>query len=184
MTIETDCRSGSSAPVWYAVYTRSRAEKKAADELSKKGIECYLPIRKVRKVWGKRSRVVDFPLISCYLFVRVDHRRYYDVLMAQGVMWYVCFNGQPAAIPDQQIRSLQLMEEKMNEQIVVTSEQIGKGDLIEVLNGPLEGFRGEVVRIKGENHFVLRFRALGCCIHVSQEALDFRVIEKSSCPAS
>lgn len=181
MGIETGYRAGLPAPKWYAVYARSRAEKKAADELVKRGIECYLPIRKVRKVWGKRSRVVDFPLLSCYLFVRVDYRRQYDVLMVPGVMWYVCFNGTPTAIPDQQIRSLMLIEEKMNEQMVVTSEQIDKGDLIEVQSGPLKGFRGEVVRIKGESHLVLRFRALGCCIHVSQEAIDFQIIEKFSC---
>ena len=179
MTTETNRRAGLSVPQWYAVYTRSKAEKKAADELLRKGIECYLPIRKVRKTWGKRSRVVDFPLISCYIFVRVDYRRYYDALMVSGVMWYVCFNGQPTTIPDQQIRSLKLIEEKMNEWIVVTSERIDKGDLIEVSEGPLKGFRGEVVRIKGESHFVIRFRTLGCCIHASQDVLDFRVVEKS-----
>lgn len=167
---------------WYAVYTKSRAEKKAADELRGKGIACYLPIKKVRKKWGRHSRVVDFPLISCYLFVQVDHLRYYDVLMTPGVLWYVSFNGEPARIPDRQIESLKVIEAKKNEEMVVTSELIEKGDLIEVVSGALEGIRAEVVRIKGKNHLVLRFRSLGCCVHVSMDVLDFKIIEKISHP--
>ncbi|MEL7587611.1 MAG: UpxY family transcription antiterminator [Prolixibacteraceae bacterium] len=176
MNIQLNTGEGPSALHWYAVYTRSRAEKKAAEDFRRKGIEFYLPIKKVRKVWTTRTRVVDFPLISCYLFVRVDHRRYYDVLMTPGVMWYVCFNGKPAIIPDRQIRSLMVLEKVLNESLVVTSEHIEKDDLIEVLSGPLAGVQGEVVRIKGKSHLVLRFRSLGCCIHVSQEALHFRKV--------
>jgi transcription antitermination factor NusG len=36
----------SSISKWYAVYTRSKAEKKAAEEFCKQEIEHYLPLYK------------------------------------------------------------------------------------------------------------------------------------------
>jgi len=164
---------------WYAVYTKSRYEKKAVEELTGKGIECYLPIKKVKRTWGKQSRIVDFPLISCYIFVRVNRFVYYDVLVANGVMWYVCFNGKPAVIPDYQIQSLKVIEKNYNDQMIVTSERIDKGDLIEVSGGALDGTRAEVVRISGKRKLVLRFHTLGCCIHVDAESIGFKRIEKA-----
>ena len=40
---------------WYAIYTRANGEKKLFDNLLEKNIECYLPIRKVLKVWSDRK---------------------------------------------------------------------------------------------------------------------------------
>lgn len=164
---------------WYAVYTKSRAEKKAADELDQKGIECYLPVKTVKRTWGRISRTVEIPLISCYLFVRVSHKEYYDVLVTGGVLRYVCFDGKPAVIPDAQIDHLKIFMKKENEKVEVTSEHIGKGDLIRVVEGPLRDVEAEVAEVRGKRKLVLRFRTLGCNVHVDLGANRVEVLQKS-----
>ncbi len=54
---------------WYPVYTRSRAEKKAHEELNRKGILSYLPLKKTVKQWSDRKKIVEEPLIKSYLFI-------------------------------------------------------------------------------------------------------------------
>ena len=151
---------------WYALYTRSRMEKKTLRDLELRGVECYLPLKKVRKCWGKQSRTTLHPLIHCYVFVKVSHVEFYDVLMTDGVLWYVCFDGKPAVIPDNQMDNLRLFVEKETESLEVTSERIHKGDLICVTDGPLKGACAEVVEIRGRSRLLLRFNSLGCSIHV------------------
>jgi transcription antitermination factor NusG len=164
---------------WYAVYTKSRAEKKALKELEQKGIECYLPVKTIKRTWGRFSRTVEVPLITCYLFVRVSHREHYDVLMASGVLRYVCFEGKPAEIPDYQIGNLKVFMEKENERVEVTSERIRKGDLIRVVEGPLKDVQAEVVELRGKRRIVLRFHTLGCNIHVDLGANRVIVLQKT-----
>lgn len=167
---------------WYAVYTKSRAEKKALKELEQKGIECYLPLRTIRRRWGKQSRVIEVPLITCYLFVRVSHKEYYDVLVATGVLRYICFEGKPAVIPDHQIGNLKIFMQKESEHVEVTSEHIAKGDLIRVVEGPLREVQAEVVELKGKRRIVLRFSVLGCNIHVDLGANHIEVLKKTGKP--
>lgn len=163
---------------WYAVYTKSRSEKKALQELEQQRIACYLPLRQIKRRWGKQSRTIEVPLISCYVFVRVSHREYYSVLMASGVLRYVCFAGVAAAIPAQQIEHLRLFVERENEAIEVTSEYIGKGDLVRVTEGPLKDVEAEVSEIRGKRRLVLRFKTLGCNVHVDLGTNRIEVLKK------
>jgi len=71
---------------WYAVYTKSRTEKKLTGRLNEKGIESYLPLRKTLKQWSDRKKIVEEPLISSYVFVNIQNSRYYDVLNTQGAV--------------------------------------------------------------------------------------------------
>ena len=91
---------------WYAVYTRSRHEKRLMDLLSEKGIEAYVPMRKVLHQWSDRKKFVEEPIIRSYCFVKVNFKSYYEVLNTHGAVRYVWFTGKPAAIPERQINTL------------------------------------------------------------------------------
>lgn len=151
---------------WHAVYTRSRTEKKAYGELVQKGIESYLPLKVVRKQWAKQYRIVEEPLIRGYIFVRVSNREFIEVLHTTGVLWYVCFEGKPAVIADQQMESLKAFMGIEKNDVEVTSEQIKKGDIVRIISGPLKGLCAEIVDVRGKYRILLRFDNLGCCIHV------------------
>lgn len=150
---------------WYAVYTRSKAEKKVNRELTKKGVETYLPLLREKRQLSDRIKIIERPLLPGYVFVKISNKEYYDVLVTYGAIRYVCFDGKPTPIPDCQIEDLKLFIENRDCKIEVTSEHIGKGDLIKVVNGPLKNVAGEVVEIRGKRRILLRFDSLGYCIH-------------------
>ena len=93
-------------PLWYAVYTRSRSEKSLMELLKEKGIEAYVPLRKVIHQWSDRKRLVEEPLIRSYCFVKVSNKDYYEVLNTQGAVRYIWFSGKAASIPERQIDTL------------------------------------------------------------------------------
>jgi len=94
---------------WFPVYTRSRAEKKAYDELLKKNITCYLPLKKTVKQWSDRKKIVEEPLIKSYLFVYISAKEHAEVLMTNGISRFLYFSGKIASMPDKQIEDLKLL---------------------------------------------------------------------------
>jgi len=163
---------------WYAAYTDSRAEKKVSLELTNKGIDCFLPLKIEKKQWSDRIKVVENPLIRGYIFVKVSNREYYEVLITQGVRRYVCFEGCPTPIPENQIDDLRQFMQCLNTEVEVTSEQITKGTFVRIVSGPLNGVSGEVVEIRGNRSIVLRFKDLGFCVHARLGANKVEVVNK------
>jgi transcription antitermination factor NusG len=140
---------------WYAVYTKSRAEKKLAGKLAEKGIEAYAPVRKVMKQWSDRKKMIEEPLIRSYCFVKVDPGRYQDVLNTPGAVRYVWFSGKPAPIPDRQIDILKAVAGCDIPCEPVTGH-FEPGTRVRVIAGPLQGLEGELVNQAGKNRVIIR----------------------------
>jgi transcription antitermination factor NusG len=97
--------------VWFALQTRYRFEKKVAAQLSSKGMEVFLPLRKENREWSDRQKVVTVPLFPGYAFVRAARSVALRLLVLQtaGVMGFVSFAGTAAVVPPKQIADLQLL---------------------------------------------------------------------------
>ncbi|HWK05478.1 MAG TPA: UpxY family transcription antiterminator [Puia sp.] len=89
---------------WYAVYTKPRWEKKVHGLLEKEGFEAYCPLNRVRKQWSDRVKWVDEPLFRSYVFVRAAGDERTGVRMIKGVVNFVYWLGEPAIIPDKEIK--------------------------------------------------------------------------------
>ena len=153
---------------WYALYVKVRSEKKVKAGLEQRGIECFLPLKTERRKWSDRVKEVQLPLLTGYVFVRVSNKEYFEVLKTNGVVRYVCFEGQAAVIPDHQIESLRIFMEKANTCMEITTEHVRKGTEVRIVEGPLAGVVGEVVEIRGKTRILLRFVSLGYSFHVEQ----------------
>lgn len=140
---------------WYAVYTKPRSEKKLADRLSEQGIEAYLPLRRTLRQWSDRKKMVDEPLISSYVFVRIFQEHYFTVLNTAGAVKYIWFSGKPATIPENQIRALKLILDNDPETDCVAAN-FPKGSCVKVSSGPLKGLTGELQNHAGKNKVVIR----------------------------
>src|SRR5271165_5739728 len=66
-------RVGADADVeeWFAVHTRSRHEKVVAQEVRDHGITTFLPLVREERRWSDRRKVVESPLFTCYVFVKM-----------------------------------------------------------------------------------------------------------------
>ena len=153
-------------PRWYALYTRSRYEKRVHAMLKESGVECYLPLVKAWRIWSDRKKQVEMPLLPSYLFVRTDvgdQHRYYEILNTLGVVRFITFEGRAVAIPDSQIQALQ----RLNSQGIdmqCLDESPEPGTPVKVTQGPMKGFTGEVVSVGKNKKLILRLDTLDKCI--------------------
>ena len=161
---------------WHAVYTKSRAEKKAYAELQEQGIEAFLPIQRKLRQWSDRKKWVDMPLIPGYLFVKISRKEYDKVLQSNYLVTYVRFEGTAAIIPDQQIEYLKMMLKQDTHEVSVSTEQLLPGKTIEVIAGPMIGMKAVLVKIQGKNKVAVQIEQIGIAAMVEIPINDIRPI--------
>lgn len=132
---------------WYAVYTRSRWEKKVADLLEKKKLEIYCPMNKVQRQWADRKKIILEPLFASYVFVCVSEREHLSIKQTDGVINFVYWLNKPAVIRNEEIDTIKRF---LNEYDHVTVEktQVNLNDRVRIINGPLMMWEGNVVEIR------------------------------------
>jgi len=151
---------------WYPVYTRSRAEKKANEELNRKGIQTYFPLKKVVKQWSDRKKIVEEPLIKSYLFAYISAREYAEVLMTNGVARFIYFSNQVASIPDQQIHDLKLLL-ATDTDLELIDYDIKPGESVLIKAGPFKGIIAELVSVHNKQRIILRLQNMGYSININ-----------------
>ena len=132
---------------WYAVYTRSKWEKKVSSLFTRKSIENYCPLTPVVKQWADRKKTIFEPLFTSYVFVRICKNDYITALETQGVVYFLKEAGRPAHIRDEEITEMQEFLLKYNS---VTAEAIGfrVKDKVRITNGALSSIEGEVKEVR------------------------------------
>lgn len=163
---------------WYALYTQSRAEKKLYTQLTRKGIECFLPLKKTLRQYSDRKKWVEVPLINSYLFIRVAGLEYYDALNTPGAVRFICFEGRAVPIPDSQVEALQNLVLNRPQNIDIEMGRLSAGDRMEMTRGPLKGIKGELIQLRGHHRLLLRFDSLGFCVHTEVGLEDVKRVDK------
>jgi len=140
-------------PVWYAVYTKPRWEKKVAALLLEAGIENYCPINKVTRQWSDRRKVVLEPVFKGYVFVRVEESKKWAVKKIPGILNFVYWLGKPAQIRDEEI---DLIRKFLNEFTDVQVEAKGfvVNSEVRIKQGVLMNYKGIVVEVLGSRAVV------------------------------
>ena len=160
---------------WYALYVKSRAEKKVSAELDHIGIDHYLPLQKVLKQWSDRKKWVEEPLFRSYIFVHIDQSDYYNVLNVFGAVKYISFEGKAVAVPPYQIEAIRYyLNEKDPEKLEDLHWE--KGQKVEVIAGSLTGLMGELVEVKGKHKVSVEIEAVGSAILLQIPKSKLRVI--------
>jgi transcription termination/antitermination protein NusG len=162
---------------WYALYTRSRYEKVVDRLLREKGFDAFLPLTIQRSPVGlKRFRDAQIPLFAGYTFVRLPacREKFYEVRATTGVAGIVGSRSGPIFIPDTEIESIQtLVTEKVSCSL---SSCFAVGQPVIVARGPLKGVRGELMRRKNRQHFVVRIRLIQRLLEVDLSPGDLEAL--------
>jgi len=159
---------------WYALYTRSRYEKKVDQLLREKGVTSFLPLNEVYHRWSDRYKKVLVPLFSCYVFVFIALRDRFPVLHTDGVIKLVSFNGIPATIADHQIDSIKrILDEKMK---VDPIEFFIPGKKVKVKRGPLKGVEGTLIHKHNKNRLVITIDGIRQALSVETDYRDLEIL--------
>ena len=165
---------------WIVVRSKPRSEKVAHNELVKKNIEAYLPLLKERRKWSDRKKWVEFPLFSSYLFARIDIKDSIFVLQTQGVNTIVKFGKQIAIVQNSVIEAIRLAMEGGYKLEPV--EYFVEGNRVEVVAGPMNGVKGIVAKLKGQNRLIIKIDAIQQALSIQIESKFIRNLNSKNAP--
>jgi len=146
---------------WFAVYTRSRTEKKAHDELVKHGITSFLPMHKVLRQWSDRKKWVEVPLFNSYIFVQISPKEYLQVLRIQGLVRFIAFEGKAAPIPPQQIEAIKIFLGQGAQDYEQAEMNLEAGAPVEITRGAMAGLTGILLYVAGKHRVKVEIDCVG-----------------------
>ena len=153
---------------WYAVYVKSRYEKKTSKLLEDRHIEVYLPLLNRLKQWSDRKKMVEEPLFKSYIFVRTDLKNYYDILNTPGVVRFIGFEGKPVPVPDNQIVAVrQFVGENDGTSDLDELQNLQEGQLVEIVYGEMKGLVGRLVSFNGKQRLIVDIESVGRSIPIN-----------------
>ncbi|MFC3335473.1 UpxY family transcription antiterminator [Flavobacterium palustre] len=152
---------------WYVVYTKPKWEKKVAEQLIQRGIDCYCPLVTQIKQWSDRKKKVEVPLFNSYIFVRLAEKDRNLVFQSSGVVRYLFWLGKPAIVRDDEIDTIQKWLSNPDQyEIAVTSIQVGDKLILE--SGPFKS-QEAIVQEVNKNNYVLVLESMGCVLKVKMK---------------
>ena len=161
---------------WYAIYTRSRAEKAVNTELFLTGIESYLPLKKTIRKWSDRKKMIEVPLFNSYVFVKVSEKEYMKVLQTYGVTRFITFEGQAVSIPEQQINAIRAYLDETEPIPLEDQLKLAPGKNVLVIRGPLLGMTGILLDIEGKNKVKVEIEAIGQSLIITIPPQNLEII--------
>lgn len=163
-TLKTIKRKPKEVLLWYALRVTYGREKKAYDYLVGKHVEAYYPtIKTVKEVDGKRKTVEESRLPNIF-FARGTEEEIksfvYDNINLPYLRFYYKHTHigarimkTPLIVPDNQIKSLQIICEKEGSDTLVLQEEVTKfkqGEKVKIIEGDFVGVTGIVARYHGQ----------------------------------
>ena len=131
---------------WFGIEVHSRRESRVVDEFAIRGLDFFLPTRRIKRRWSDRIKVLDVPLFPGYVFSRFDIADRLRVLNCPGVSKIVGAGNVPVAIEEGEIDAIKAL---VASGVVLTPwPYLRAGQRVRIEHGPLEGLEGLVVRAR------------------------------------
>lgn len=151
---------------WYGLRVSSQHERKLVELLKSKDIEAFVPVRQEKHRWSDRIKKVDQVLTPQIIFVRNSMANKNAVFVTRDVKSYVYAPGEnkPSPIPDAKMEDfIRLID--ANYDFKMTLPLLG--DDVMVLEGPLKGLVGQLVKIDGDQQLIIKLNdAFGAAVRV------------------
>ena len=158
---------------WYALYTAPRHEKQVADRINQQGLSSFLPLYRSVRRWKDRRKELSLVLFPGYVFVRMQLQNRFRVLQLPGAVRLVSFNGQPAALPEEEIENLK--SRLAGSGNIEPHPYLIAGRRVRVRSGPLQGLEGIILRTKDRCRIVLSIHLImrSLAVEVDDGDLEF-----------
>lgn len=166
------------SPNWFAVYTISRHEKRAAQHLELRGMEYFLPLYSSPRKWKDGSRgTLNLPVFPGYVFVRTTRRQRLQILEIPSVLWMVGSKSEPTPVPDLCIESLR---EAVRLRKIEPHPHLVVGERVRIKSGAMAGMEGILVRKKSDFRVVLRLEMTHQSFAMEVQADNLESVSKFS----
>lgn len=162
---------------WFAIYVKSRNEKKVFKSLNDIGIESFLPLITKIKQWSDRKKKVEEPLFNSYLFVNIPLSDYYKVLNVNGVVRFICFEKKPVEVPENQIEAIKkyICDTDIHD-VDYESINFKEGELVRIKSGQMKDLTGRFVEIKGKHRIMIEIEVVGQYLPINIARTNVEII--------
>ncbi|UOQ64829.1 UpxY family transcription antiterminator [Hymenobacter volaticus] len=145
---------------WYVIVSRKLHYKKAASALEKLGLSFYLPLQRQLHYWSDRNKWVEVPIFNPYIFLFSDELERKNIFNSYNSFHFLSHNGKLVTVKEEEVEKVKLIC-KYSANIKVEQAPIRKGDLVEIIGGPLSGMNGYTFQENGKHRFLVQIFSLG-----------------------
>ena len=156
---------------WLALQVRSTWELRIGAGLRERGYEEFVPLYRQKRKWSDRTKIVDTPLFTGYIFVRFDAQNNQPIIGVPGVIGFVGVNHIPIPIEDSEIEALRVITEGVSNYGPCDFLRMGPQE-VEIEHGPLAGLKGKIVRFKNQQRLVVSVELLQKSVFVELDSYD------------
>jgi transcription antitermination factor NusG len=146
---------------WLVGYCAPRSEKQVFDKLNKQGYNVFLPLAKSSRKWSDRVKIVEVPLFTSYIFVKVTNHQAYEALRTTPqLLRFIYSQGRFAEITEKELESIR--------KFLVKTEgyqfSFEENQMVEVKDGLLKGRKGIITKL-GKTKLQLRIEEFGWVVN-------------------
>jgi transcription antitermination factor NusG len=143
--------------LWYVLHTKSRHEKKVAEDLGALKVPHFLPLIETVRFYGKRKFKVAEPLFPGYVFLRGNLEQAFAADRTKRIAQILHVANQ-----EQMTWELKNLAIALDQQIPLDPYPFLKeGVRVEVKSGPFRGLQGLVESRKAWDRLILEIDMLG-----------------------
>lgn len=137
---------------WYVLHTYSGYENMVRDNLKmvfeknnmlERLMEITIPMEDVVEEKNGKRKIVQRRMFPCYVLIKMiyDNSMWHMITNTRGVTGFVGPQGRPLPLTEDEIKRLGI------DKHVAVETDYRVGDTVKVIQGPLEGFVGEIESI-------------------------------------
>lgn len=170
----SDWQASYEEPRWYALHTCANHEKRVAQQLDERNVEQFLPLFESLRRWKDRRVRLQLPLFNGYVFARLALRNKLQVLALPSVVRLVGFGGVAAPLAESEIETLR--QALIPQLRAAPHPYLTGGKRVRILEGPLKGAEGTLIRRKSGCRVVLSMDLIARAASVEIDANDIERI--------
>jgi transcription antitermination factor NusG len=157
-------------PCWWLVYTKSRQEKKVAEQLAAFKVPHYLPVVERKSLSRGKTRTAQIPLFSSYLFLcGTDHDRIHALQTNRVTTMTQVVDGDQLRGDLLQIAQLIALGAPLTPE-----SKLIKGQRVRVKSGLFAGYEGSVLERRGKTRLfvAVHYMNMGASMEVQDYLLE------------
>jgi transcriptional antiterminator RfaH len=148
---------------WYAVYTQSRGEAIATENLERQGFEVFFPRYLKRRSHARKIEMVPAPLFPRYIFMAygVEERGLRVVRSTRGAIDLVRSGDEPVPVPAFIIDEIRRRQDESGFVVLALHTKFDRGDRIRIETGPFASYEAIFESMRDNDRVIALLSLLG-----------------------
>jgi len=145
-----------------------------AEQLGVRSVEHFVPLYESVRRWKDRRVTLELPLFPGYVFVHFALRERLRVLEIPGLVRLVGFNGQAAALPDEE---MEILRSGLRQSLRAEPHPfLTVGRRVRIVGGPFTGLEGVLKKKKSSLRVVVTLELIQRSVAVDVDVADVQAV--------